>query len=75
MNTCDEIIDTEDSVLTNVSCTVSTNAANIVSTNFDDKKIRYKMNFFFFTRGFISGHITIYNRYNFLSLRKTYVKT
>ena len=73
--TCDEIIDTEDSVLTNVSCTVSTNAANIVSANFDDKKIRYKMNFFYFTSGFISGHITTYNRFNFLSLRKTYVKT
>ena len=42
MNTCDEIIDTEDSVLTNVSCTVSTNAANIVSINFDDKKYGIK---------------------------------
>ena len=44
--TCDEIIGTADIVSTNVICTVSTNAANIVSINFDDKKVRYNTIFF-----------------------------
>ena len=69
--TCDEIIGTADIVSTNVICTVSTNAANIVSINFDDKKVRYNTIFFYFTHGFINGSITIYNQYYFLSLRKT----
>ena len=40
--TSDEIIDTADSVSMDASCTVSTNAANIVSINFDDKKYGIK---------------------------------
>ena len=41
--TCDEIIDTADSISTNVSCSVPINAENTASINFDDKKVRYSM--------------------------------
>ena len=40
---CDEIIDTADSISTNVSCSVPINAENTASINFDDKKVRYSM--------------------------------
>ena len=40
---CDEIIGAPDSASTNVSCTVPMYAKNIVPTNFDDKKVRHKM--------------------------------
>ena len=38
----DKIIDAPESVSTNLSCTVSKNAENIGSTNFDDRKLRHK---------------------------------
>ena len=41
--TCDEIIDTADSISTNVSCSVPINAENTASIKFDDKKVRYSM--------------------------------
>ena len=48
MVTCNEIINAADHVSTNVSAsvtsTVSINAVNPVSMNFDDKKIGYKIN-------------------------------
>ena len=35
--------DAADSISTNVSCNVPINVANIASTNYDDKKVEYKM--------------------------------
>ena len=43
MITCDETIDDEESVSTNVRCSVVINAVIIVSTNFGDKNVGYKM--------------------------------
>ena len=51
---CDKIINATDSVsanvtngiLTNITNTMSTNITSIVSINSDDKKVRYKMNFY-----------------------------
>ena len=37
-------------------------AVNIASTNFDDKNVRQN-ELLYFAHGFISGPITIYNRY------------
>ena len=42
---CYEILDGKDSVSKNISCSVLINAEKITSTNFDDQKIRYKMDF------------------------------
>ena len=43
MNTCDEITDAAHSASTDVSCSMPINATNTASINFDDNKIRYKM--------------------------------
>ena len=40
---CDEIKDAEESVSTNVRCSVAINSATIASTNFGDAKVGYKM--------------------------------
>ena len=69
---CDEIIDAEDSVSTNVSANVTfimpINFTNIASTDFDNKKQDIKL---YFAHGFISGNTAIYNRYYSLLLHKT----
>ena len=41
--TCDEFINDEDSVLTNISTNLSTNVTSNVSINVLNKKVRYKM--------------------------------
>ena len=43
---CDENIIATDSVSTNVTNTVPTNVTSAISINYDDKKIRYKTNYF-----------------------------
>ena len=43
---CDENIIATDSLSTNVTNTVPTNVTSAISINYDDKKIRYKTNYF-----------------------------
>lgn len=50
---CNEII--------NITNNIPINAAGNVSINSDDKKVGYKM--LYSAHGFISDHITTYNRY------------
>ena len=40
---CDEFINVTNSVSTNVTNTITTNVTGTVSINYDDKKVRYKM--------------------------------
>ena len=46
---CGEIIGIADSVLTNVMSTISANVSCVVSKNFDDKELKYKMDCYIFT--------------------------
>ena len=59
---CDEIIDTADSVSTNVSCSVPLTAASTASIHFD-KDSRILEQLLHFTHGLTSAYVTIYNRY------------
>ena len=43
---CDENMNVMDSVSTNMTNTISTNVASSVSIKFDDKKVRYKMDYY-----------------------------
>ena len=65
------------SLSTIVTNTISTNVTSTLSINFDDKKVRYKMNCYILHTFFFSDHITFHNRYYLLSLYKikTYWRT
>ena len=69
VNECYEIINVTDVTFTDVT-DVSTNILSIVSKNCDDKKVRYKMAFFYFEHVFISVYIAIYICSYLLSLHK-----
>ena len=71
---CNEVIDAEASVSTNVSSSVPINAANTASLNFEDKKVRYKMNFCILHNVLLVVIFFIYNHYCLLSLHKAQVK-
>ena len=76
---CDEVINFRDSVSTNVTNTISKNVTVTVPINSDDKKVRYKMDYYIFHTFLIvviyitiniTNNITIHHRYYLLSLRK-----
>ena len=76
---CDEVINFTDSVSTNVTNTISKNVTVTVPINSDDKKVRYKMDYYIFHTFLIvviyitiniTNNITIHHRYYLLSLRK-----
>ena len=58
-----------DIVSTNAGNTMETNIASTASINYNDKKVRYKIDCYILYR-FISDHITIDNYYYLLSLYK-----
>ena len=68
---CNDSINVTDSVLINVTNTISISVTSTVSINSDDKKVRYKNGLLYSGHGFISDHISIYNRYHFPFLHKT----
>ena len=70
--TCDEFINDEDSVLTNISTNLSTNVTSNVSINVLNKKVKYKMGYgkLCSACSFISDHINLYSCCYLLSLCK-----
>ena len=60
INAADIILtNSKDAILTNMTYTISTNATNVTSTlsiNFDNKKLRYKLDCYILRTGIICYH-------------------